>query len=402
MKLFNKVSTKLALGIIFSLLTSTAFASGPHCSAFYIQLIVTSSPGKAHGMKKSFTQLGFTTEIEPYKSNNKTLYRVKNGPYRSLNTVKQAHDKMKSLLKGNPTAQQSIITETAVQCDTTPQPVKPKRITSLQGNTQCYRNNDPKLVIAIQLTEHNSHINGYYFSRPEGMDGGYGYIKGRLNNNRITGKFHYTVEGDVGSEDVNYYLRNGTLLDGPSLYRQVSCSSVKNEIDVAIDVSAELQSNNQSSNSNSNRTSLRFSQFKAPATYRGINHPLVMDEFSHTFRTRLRQAIKNQTPSFAGEYIVTNWGCGSSGCNTGAVINARTGVATPLPVALASVFPLKSEFSNENGQEHIYRLDSRLMIFAGNVSGARDNGNDSIEFYEFKNGAFKFLESRPYGRAKSF
>jgi hypothetical protein len=68
---------------------------------------------------------------------------------------------------------------------------------------------------------------------------------------------------------------------------------------------------------------------------------------------------------------------------------------------MASVFPLKREFSNEDGQEHIYKLNSRLMIVAGNLGSDNSDGSDTVEFYEFKNGAFKFLESRPYGRSTS-
>lgn len=124
-----------------------------------------------------------------------------------------------------------------------------------------------------------------------------------------------------------------------------------------------------------------------------------MDSFGKEYKTRLREAIAHEKPSFAGHYIVARWGCGSSGCNTGAIIDAITGQAYPFPVAISSVYPLKAEFEDERGQELIYKIDSRLMIFAGNIEGtAQGDGDDKVEFYEFKGGKFVFIKSMPYGR----
>jgi hypothetical protein len=146
----------------------------------------------------------------------------------------------------------------------------------------------------------------------------------------------------------------------------------------------------------------KFKDYPAEKTYTGKNHPLVLDAFGQEYKTRLSEAIKNNKPNFSGHFIVTHWGCGTSGCNTGAVIDVVTGVAYPLPVALSSVYPLKPEFENSNGQESIYRLNSSLMIFAGNLEGMeQSNGEDTIAFYEFKNGKFVLLKFMPYGRKKS-
>jgi hypothetical protein len=39
-----------------------------------------------------------------------------------------------------------------------------------------------------------------------------------------------------------------------------------------------------------------------------------------------------------------------------------------------------------------------LMIFAGNLDGAaQGDGNDTVEFYEFKDDKFIFIKSMPYG-----
>jgi hypothetical protein len=143
----------------------------------------------------------------------------------------------------------------------------------------------------------------------------------------------------------------------------------------------------------------KFSDHPVSEIYTGKNHPLVMDEIGKEFKTRLKDAIKHEKPSFAGHYLVASWGCGTSGCNTGAIIDAITGKAYLLPVALASVYPLKKEFENESGQEHIYKLNSRLMIFAGNIDTSQaEGGDDLIEFYEFKDDKFNFIKSLPYGK----
>lgn len=144
----------------------------------------------------------------------------------------------------------------------------------------------------------------------------------------------------------------------------------------------------------------QFKDYPASSPYRGKNHPLVMDKFGKQFRTRLRYAIKHGKPTFAGHYIVTGWGCGTSGCNTGAIIDAKTGKAYPFPVAIASVFPLKAQYIGEAGQEQIYKLNSRLMIFAGELETINGNGHDVVEFYEFDGTQFNYLATKPYGRRK--
>ena len=115
----------------------------------------------------------------------------------------------------------------------------------------------------------------------------------------------------------------------------------------------------------------------------------------------MTDAIENGKPGFAGRYIVTNWGCGTGGCNTGAIIDAITGRAYPFPVSLSSVTVEDADGEYQDYQEQIYKPDSRLMIFAGNLEGSEHtDGDDVIEFYEFRNGKFIFIKSMPYGKSK--
>ena len=87
----------------------------------------------------------------------------------------------------------------------------------------------------------------------------------------------------------------------------------------------------------------QFTHYPVDQRYSGRNHPLLMDSFGKEYKTRLRDAIALEKPEFAGHYIVAGWGCGTGGCNTGAMIDAITGQAYPFPVAMSSVYPLKSE-----------------------------------------------------------
>lgn len=144
----------------------------------------------------------------------------------------------------------------------------------------------------------------------------------------------------------------------------------------------------------------QFKDYPADAPYTGKNHPLVLDsDFARSYRSRLREAIATGKPSFAGRYIVTRWGCGTDGCNVGAVIDASTGHAISMPFALTSVYPLKPQYEKEDGQELVYRLSSRLLVQAGDIDSSNSSGKDVVEFYELRDGAFRFIRSVPYGRA---
>lgn len=69
----------------------------------------------------------------------------------------------------------------------------------------------------------------------------------------------------------------------------------------------------------------RKEDYPAPAVYKGDPAKLSLDsELARTFRTRLTAAL-SQKPVYAGEYVLTGWGCGSSGCYNQVLVNKRTG-----------------------------------------------------------------------------
>ena len=80
---------------------------------------------------------------------------------------------------------------------------------------------------------------------------------------------------------------------------------------------------------------------------------------------------------------------------TGApVIDAKTGRAYSFPVATGSAY---SEKEVDYFQDHLYKLNSRLMVFAGNLVGSEEyTGENTVAFYEFKDNKFILIKTAPY------
>lgn len=98
------------------------------------------------------------------------------------------------------------------------------------------------------------------------------------------------------------------------------------------------------------------------------------DEFTNAFRTRFRQALRNNTV-FAGEYAHTEWGCGGSGCTITAFINKRTGRA------LAHSFQVYFSGSGDDpqpiGEDILYvNKNSRLLV-------TYQTNEESATFYNY-------------------
>ena len=144
-----------------------------------------------------------------------------------------------------------------------------------------------------------------------------------------------------------------------------------------------------------------FKDFKVTEFYKKKNHKLVLDNFSKQFNIELNEYIDAAKANFAGKYIAANWSCKPLGCMTGAIIDATTGKVYPLPVKLKKIWSVKPEFYGDQNTEWLYKLDSRLMIFAGNVETTEKSYPDSVLFYEFTDKEFKLLKVLPYGKAQS-
>ena len=130
----------------------------------------------------------------------------------------------------------------------------------------------------------------------------------------------------------------------------------------------------------------RVPQFKdyPAAAYSGPNAALVLTRDDRNFRTRLREASKEK-PNFAGRYILTAWGCGTS-CLMGAVIDAKTGRVHWWNFTICCWTS-----TDDNFKPIEFRLNSKLIVF----SGARNEkeGDEGAHFYKFENGRFVHLRS---------
>lgn len=140
----------------------------------------------------------------------------------------------------------------------------------------------------------------------------------------------------------------------------------------------------------------QFKDYPATPLYSGQPHALVLDEFGKLFKTRLREALKEK-PNFAGHYVLTIWGCGTS-CLSGGIVDKISGKAYPLPEILMGVMPLKPEFQDQDDRELIYKPNSRLLIMAGAFDTDKPGHDDLVKFYEFRGSKFLLLKETPYGR----
>lgn len=103
---------------------------------------------------------------------------------------------------------------------------------------------------------------------------------------------------------------------------------------------------------------------------------------ARSYRTRLRNAVKGEV-NFAGKYILTTWGCGTS-CITGAVIDARSGAVQFLPGTICCWFE-----AGEDTYPIDYKLDSNLIIFTGLIDEKQPIAK---HYYELRDGQFELLK----------
>ena len=126
----------------------------------------------------------------------------------------------------------------------------------------------------------------------------------------------------------------------------------------------------------------KFSEYLSD-TYDGPRAKVnLLTDFDKNFRTRIRNT-QSQPINFAGEYILSTWGCGTS-CLMGVAVNARTGQVVELP---GSVCCWKGA-----GERTIFKKNSRLLVLAGLIN---ENGQHGAHFYELKNNEFIHIKTIP-------
>ena len=127
----------------------------------------------------------------------------------------------------------------------------------------------------------------------------------------------------------------------------------------------------------------KFTAFPAtPFTGRAVPVQLLTDD-DRAFRSRLRDASVRPV-NFAGEYVLTTWGCGTE-CVTGAAVNLRTGVVAHMSFTVNGW--------HGEGDNLTFKPDSRLLVAAGNIN---ETGTIyGVHFFEFKDDVFKEIATVP-------
>ena len=106
----------------------------------------------------------------------------------------------------------------------------------------------------------------------------------------------------------------------------------------------------------------------------------LVSDFDKNFRTRIKKT-QSQPINFAGEYVLSTWGCGTS-CSVGVAVSARTGKVVELP---GSICCWQGE-----GDNVIFKKNSRLLVIAGLINEEGENGT---HFYEIKNDLFLHVKT---------
>jgi hypothetical protein len=130
----------------------------------------------------------------------------------------------------------------------------------------------------------------------------------------------------------------------------------------------------------------KFSDYPVSETFTGKNARVVLTQKDRMYQTRLRDAGREKKPNFAGHYILTIWGCGTS-CVMGAIIDAKTGRVHWWDF---SVCCWGSDVDDKAGPIQV-KLNSRLIIFFG--ARNEKDGDIGSHYYKFEKGKFVHLKS---------
>ncbi|MDP3818295.1 MAG: hypothetical protein Q8Q57_04775 [Methylotenera sp.] len=127
----------------------------------------------------------------------------------------------------------------------------------------------------------------------------------------------------------------------------------------------------------------KFQDYPVSTSYIGNPAKVVLSsDKEKSFRTRLTEASK-QKANFAGEYVVTGWGCGTS-CIHGAAVSLKTGRVVFWPGSICCW--------EGDGERLDFRINSRLIVAAGRINEGDEYG---AHFYEFTGSEFKHIKTIP-------
>ncbi|EPA7683105.1 MULTISPECIES: peptidoglycan-binding protein [Pseudomonas] len=144
----------------------------------------------------------------------------------------------------------------------------------------------------------------------------------------------------------------------------------------------------QASNFDQDEVSKKSSESEPPKFSDYLSEPYdgprasvnLVSDFDKNFRTRIR-GTQSQPVNFAGEYVLSTWGCGTS-CSMGVAVSSRTGRVVALP---GTACCWKGE-----GERVIFKKNSRLLVLAGLIN---EGGKYGAHFYELKNDQFVHVKT---------
>lgn len=130
-----------------------------------------------------------------------------------------------------------------------------------------------------------------------------------------------------------------------------------------------------------------FGDHPAQPVYRGTTAtPVLRTAQDKRYRTMIRTAASGEKVNFAGHYILSAFGCGSS-CLQVFALDARSGEVHWLPFTV-SWGPEDTSF--DTGIMPLdYRADSTLLV----VAGSRNEHGHGIYRYVFEHGQFRLQEA---------
>jgi hypothetical protein len=132
------------------------------------------------------------------------------------------------------------------------------------------------------------------------------------------------------------------------------------------------------------RDAPHFSSYRE-TVYKGDAAPVIIDsKLSRTFRTTLRETVKEEGANFAGHYTFAAWGCGT-GCNQMAVVDLKTGKTYFTPGMLSVVMGVPHQLLDMLE----FKANSRLLKIVGRTDGK----HFGTWYYEWKNNRFRLVKA---------
>ena len=131
--------------------------------------------------------------------------------------------------------------------------------------------------------------------------------------------------------------------------------------------------------------------FPVKVTYKGKTSKPIITKENRLFRTRISEGAK-QKVDFAGKYILIRIGCGTS-CEIYYFLDATNGKVYSPNFSICCEFDYDRPERTQNIERVYYKVDSNLIIFAGNRN---EENLRAFHYYKFDNGKLKHLKSVKY------